>query len=57
MFPPSFLKLLDLDTTLFEANQKGENLKQRIDKRKFDEQKMKEEKIAKAAKEKADQIE
>ena len=54
MFPYFFLKKLDLESAITEANQKTENLQKRIDKRKLDEQKVKEEKIAKAAKEKAD---
>ena len=37
MFPSIFLKRLDLDTAIGEANQKTENLKLRIDKRKLDE--------------------
>lgn len=57
MFPSALLKLLDLDTAISEANQKTDDLKSQIEKRKLEEQKVKEEKLAKAAKEKEEKME
>ena len=56
-FPPFFLKLLDLPKLLEEAQQKQENLQNKIEKRKLEEKRRETAKIEKAAKEREDQIE
>ena len=56
-FPYFFLKVLDLDHALAEAQKKAENLRSKIDKRKLDERRKEEAKVEKANRMREEQME